>query len=175
MSACEHFVQIYEADGAFMDTLAGFISGGLTTDQAAVVIATRGHRQELDKRLMALGIDVDAARAKDQLISLDAEETLATFMVGGWPDSDLFKTAVTGILGRATRAGRKVRVFGEMVALLWAKGECGATVRLEYLWHQICQDESFALFCAYPKVGFTEDPSQSIARVCAAHSKVLAA
>ena len=51
MSACEHFVQIYEADGAFMDTLAGFISGGLTTDQAAVVIATRGHRQELDIRL----------------------------------------------------------------------------------------------------------------------------
>jgi hypothetical protein len=35
--------------------------------------------------------------------------------------------------------------------------------RLEYLWHQVCADDSLALFCAYPKVGFTEDPSQSIA------------
>jgi hypothetical protein len=102
------------------------------------------------------------------------KETLAKFTVGEWPDDDLFKTAVTEILARATRAGRKVRVFGEMVTLLWAKGDCGATVRLEYLWHQICQEEWFALFCAYPKVGLTEDPSQSIARVYAAHSKVLA-
>jgi hypothetical protein len=73
MLACEHFVQIYEAGSAFMDTLAGFISDGLTAGQAAVVIATPRHRQELDQRLIALGLDVAAARAKDQFISLDAE------------------------------------------------------------------------------------------------------
>jgi hypothetical protein len=68
-----------------------------------------------------------------------------------------------------------MRVFGEMVALMWARGYCSVTVRLGYLWTEFCQKESFALFCAYPRTGFTEDPAQSIAHICATHSKVLAA
>ena len=173
MSPCEHFVQIYDADEVFMDTLTGFISGGLGLGHAAVVIATPAHRRELDQRLTAMGLDVAAARSQDQFISLDAEETLARFMVNGWPDENLFANVVSDILDRASHNGRKVRAFGEMVALLWAQGHCGATVRLEHLWHALCQKESFALFFAYPKTGFTETPSESIARVCATHSKVL--
>jgi hypothetical protein len=46
-------------------------------------------------------------------------------------------------------------------------------VRLEHLWQQLCEDKTFTLFCAYPKAGFTEDPIDSISRVCATHSKVL--
>src|SRR5688500_19228341 len=54
---------------------------------------------------------------------------------------------------------RSVRAFGEMVAVLWANGHNGATVRLEHLWHAFCQSEAFSLFCAYPKTGFTQDAS----------------
>jgi hypothetical protein len=96
-------------------------------------------------------------------------------MVNGWPDDARFKAVIGEILDRARQGGREVRAFGEMVALLWAEGYCAATVRLEHLWQRICEDESFSLFCAYPKTGFTEDPIDSITRVCAAHSKVLAA
>lgn len=172
MSACEHFVQIYEASDAFMDALAGFISGALQQGDGAVVIATPAHRRELSKRLAAVGIDVNSAKIDDQFLSLDAEQTLKAFMVNGWPDEEKFTEVVRDILRRAGRNGRKVRAFGEMVALMWAQGYCAATVRLEYLWHQLCQKESFALFCAYPKSGFTENPGDLIARVCAEHSKV---
>jgi hypothetical protein len=175
LSACEHFVQIYEADDVFVDTLVGFVSGGLKEGHAAVVIATPVHRQELERRLTEMGLDVAAARACDQFICLDAEETLAKFMVDGWPDKDRFTSVVSDLLDRARRNGRQVRAFGEMVAVMWAKGYHGATVQLEHLWQHICQSESFALFCAYPKAGFTENASASIAKVCAAHSKVLAA
>jgi len=173
MSACEHFVQIYEADEVFLDTLAGFISGGLSEGHAAVVIATPVHRHELDKRLTVMGLDVVSARLQDQFISIDAEETLSKFMVNGWPDEKLFAKVVADILERAARNGRRVRAFGEMVALMWAQGHSAATVRLEHLWHRQCNENSFALFCAYPKIGFTEAASESIARICAAHSKVL--
>jgi hypothetical protein len=175
MSACEHFVQIYEADDVFMDTLAGFIGGALAQGHAAVVIATSAHRSELDRRLTIMGLNVEATKSNEQFLSLDAEETLTMFMVDGWPDDDKFTEVVRSILQRAGRDGRKVRAFGEMVALMWALGYCAATVRLEHLWHRLCEKESFSLFCAYPKSGFTENPSESIARVCAAHSKVLAA
>jgi hypothetical protein len=172
MSACEHFVQIYEADDVFMDTLTGFIAGALRQGEGAVVIATPGHREQLRWRLEVDGFDVDAAQRDDQLLLLDAEETISTFMTNGWPDEDKFAQIVRNILARAGRSGRRVRAFGEMVAVMWAKGYCAATVRLEHLWHHLCQQESFVLFCAYPKSGFTENPADSIARVCAEHSKV---
>jgi hypothetical protein len=61
-----------------------------------------------------------------------------------------------------------------MVAILWAKGQVGATVRLEQLWNKFCQRESFCLFCAYPQSGFTQDASESLGHICSAHSKVIA-
>jgi hypothetical protein len=175
MSACEHFVQIYEADDQFMDTLTSFVSDGVCAAQAVVVIATPIHRRQLVDRLTGMGLDLAQAMADDQLILLDAEETISKFMRNDWPDEDVFASTILEILGRASQGGRKVRAFGEMVAIMWARGYCGATVRLEHLWHQLCQKESFPLFCAYPRTGFTQEPAESIAEVCAAHSKVLAA
>jgi len=67
-----------------------------------------------------------------------------------------------------------VRAFGEMVAILWAQGNSGATVRLEHLWQDLCQEQNLALFCAYPRCGFTLDSAQSIEDICAAHSRVIA-
>jgi hypothetical protein len=66
-----------------------------------------------------------------------------------------------------------VRAFGEMVALQWARGNSGATHRLEELWHHLCQKDGLSLFCAYPKSGFTQDADVSIKQICETHSKVI--
>jgi MEDS: MEthanogen/methylotroph, DcmR Sensory domain len=176
LSACEHFVQVYESDNVFLATLANFICGGLERGDAAIVIATEAHREALEARLVASGIDVDTCIDEDRYIALDAEQTLGRFMVNGWPDEDLFVSVIQGILRQARGSeARDVIAFGEMVALLWARGYSEATVRLEHLWQEICEKKLFQLFCAYPKIGFTEDPAVSIARLCDLHSKVLAA
>jgi hypothetical protein len=173
IAPCDHLVQIYEDNGVFLDTLEGFIGGGLRAGDSAVVIATAAHQKALEERLQATGLDLDTARSQDQYIALDVEETLAKFMVKGWPDDDLFIGAITEILARAKARGRRVRAFGEMVAVLWARGDQAATVRLEHLWHGLCEAEQFSLFCAYPKVGFTGDVTESINEICAVHSKVI--
>lgn len=80
---------------------------------------------------------------------------------------------MTDLRRRAGKGGRRVRAFGEMVALLWQRGQTGATVRLEHLWHRICEERGLSLFCAYPRIGFTKNAEESIAEICAAHSKVL--
>ncbi|HWD57313.1 MAG TPA: MEDS domain-containing protein [Stellaceae bacterium] len=176
LSACEHFVQVYENDDVFLATLADFVEGGLERGDAAIVIATEGHREALADRLAARGIDVARCSDEDRYIALDADETLARFMVDDWPDVDLFASVIQGVLRQARGPeGRRIVAFGEMVALLWARGHSDATVRLEFLWKQICEKKLFQLFCAYPKLGFTEDPADSIARLCDLHSKVLAA
>ena len=173
IAPCEHIAQFYEDDGVLLDTLTGFIGGGLKAGESAIVIATAEHLKALERRLEASGVDVATAQSADQYIALLAEEALARFMVKQWPDDKLFADLVTQLINRARARGRRVRAFGEMVALLWARGDTAATVRLEHLWHQICQSQIFSLLCAYPKAGFTEDPSKSLAEICAAHSRVV--
>ncbi len=183
ISPCDHLVQLYEDDAVLLDTLCGYVAGGLSSGEGVVVIATPAHREALAARLAhfsQLGsFALDAAIARDQYIVLDAAETLAQFMRDDRPDPDLFRQVVTEILARARGQGswggegRRVRAFGEMVALMWAEGHCGATVQLEHLWHDLCREKAFSLFCAYPKCGFTQDAGEGLAEICAAHSRVI--
>ena len=173
LAPCEHLVQIYSDDDIFLDTLEGYVAGGLAADDAVVLILTPAHREALEARLSAKGFDLQAARGRNQYLALDAVMTLSKFMVRGWPDEELFDTLISDLLDRVGGGGRRVRAFGEMVAILWANGQTGATVRLEHLWHKICQQEGLSLFCAYPKSGFTQTPEASIHEICQTHSRVI--
>ncbi|CAM3751708.1 MEDS domain-containing protein [Sphingobacterium prati] len=169
----EHVVQIYENDESFLLTLEGFVSSGLTAGECVVLIATAAHLKAITDRLTDQDIALTELISDDQLILLDAEETLAQFMVNGWPEAQLFEQTITRIIKRATDRNRIVRAFGEMVALLWAKGERSATVHLESLWNRFCQTQVFCLLCAYPSNGFMQDINSSAHTICCAHSKMI--
>lgn len=168
-----HIAQFYEGDKVLMDTLVGFIGGGLKAGESTIVIATGEHLNALEQGLTKNGINMAAARSSNRYIALLANAALSTFMVNDWPDDRLFIRFVEGLIVRARGNGSRVRAFGEMVAVLWAKGHPGATVRLEHLWNQMCTKQDFSLLCAYPKPGFTEDPTESLAKICAAHSRIV--
>lgn len=172
ISPCEHAMQVYGDDKMFMDALEGFVGGGLVNGESAIVIATPEHLAALEARLPLRGIDLAAARHDQRYLGIAAERVLRDFMIEGWPDEERFYEVVTTLIGQVRRDGRRVRAFGEMVALLWAQGHAAATVRLEHLWNKLCNRERFPLFCAYPKTGFTSDPTSSLRELCAAHSRV---
>ena len=173
LAPSEHILQVYEREGAFLDSLAGFILDGLRAGEGVITIATPEHRLQLEERLIAEGIDVAEARLRDDYIDVDAAQTLAQFMADGWPDEQKFQTAIADMLSRAGGGERRVRAFGEMVAVLWAAGQTAATVRLEQLWHRLCQQEGLSLLCAYPKSGFSNGSGASLREICTAHSRVL--
>ena len=173
VAPAQHLVQVYENERAFLDTLEGYVAGGLRADEGVVVIATPEHLDAIEARLQTQHIDLDAARSTAQYTSLDAEELLAQFMVDGWPDKDRFQRLIVRLLQRARGTARKVRAFGEMVVLLARRGDYGATVRLEYLWNELCQAENLTLLCAYPKTGFAGASSQIINELVALHSGVV--
>jgi hypothetical protein len=142
ISPSDHRVQFYEVEDAFLDTLEGFIAGALRADEAAIVIATPSHRAALARRLAHVGIDVAEAAARNRYVALDADESLEAVMRDGWPDDDRFFAFVREAIGRVEPPGTHVRAFGEMVALLWGRGNYAATVRLEHLWHKLCAAHS---------------------------------
>jgi hypothetical protein len=170
----DHVLQIYESDGVFLDALAGFVGGGINSNEACIVIATANHINALEQRLIAYGVSIPALIEERRYIPLDAEEMLSSFMVNGWPDEDKFNQTIAGVIRTARgKSKRKVRAFGEMVAILWSQGNAGATVNLEQLWNKFAARESFSLYCAYPRAGFTDDLNESMQHICCAHSKII--
>ncbi|MCA1621134.1 MAG: MEDS domain-containing protein, partial [Acidobacteria bacterium] len=176
MGESEHFVQFYEDDAFLLETLVAFVGAALGAGEAAVVVATREHREDLETRLREKGLDVTAAVACGQLVLSDAADTLAKFMAGGSPHAGLFAGLIGGLIARAAEGRPRVRVYGEMVALLWAEGNYDAAIRLEGLWNDLQQSHAFALFCAYPMGGFAgEGPGRGLADVCMSHARVIPA
>lgn len=170
ISPREHIVHIYEDDQSLLDVLEQFVVAGLSKGESVVVVATTKHLAEMNERLNAY--NVSAAHLRHHYICLEAEKALSRFLIDGWPDAQLFNEFVNGILDQAGQSGRRVRVFGEMVAILWKAGNSRATIKLEQLWNKFCHTGAFPLLCAYPKGGFNSR-SASIREICAAHSKVI--
>jgi hypothetical protein len=170
----DHLVQIYDTDAVMLDSLEGFIINGINSGDSVLIIATNDHIHALNVRLKLHGHNPDKLIETHQYIPLNAHETLAKFMRIGWPNEELFMKTVKDIITLARgKEKRRVRAFGEMVAILWSQGYSGATVQLEHLWNKFCEKEEFCLFCAYPKSGFTQDPHTSIKHICSTHTKVI--
>ena len=172
----EHFVQFCETDAFLVNSLSEFIGTALRQGDAGIVIATQSHRESLEERLKVDGLEVAAARVSGQYVSIDAAATLPEFMIDGSPDPERFAEVIGSIITRAAKGRCHVRIFGELVALLWADGKRAAALRLEELWNDLARTYSFSLFCAYPMQGFGGEVYEvEFTEICQQHSRVIPA
>lgn len=172
--ASEHFVQFYECDAFLVNSVSDFIGGALTAGEAGVVIATPAHRKAIWQTLAARGLDVAAAQVRGQYVGLDAADTLSKFLVDASPDPRRFAEVVGGLITQAGQGPRRVRAFGEMVALLCAEGHQKAAMALEELWNELAKTYPFSLFCAYPIYAFDEARhGVPFHHICSQHARVL--
>jgi PAS domain S-box-containing protein len=173
-----HVVQFYSDDRFLLDEISNFIGTALRAGSSAVVIATKGHVENLARRLKDQDLNLANFSAGGRYVALDAAETLSKFMVGGLPDAPRFSKVIGEMIARAASAAKdenhRVVAFGEMVALLWAEGKPEAAIRTEKLWNQLARAYSFSLRCAYPMQGFCrEEHADSLLQICAEHSGVV--
>jgi hypothetical protein len=126
---CSHAVQFYGEHESLLDASTRFVGGALAAGDAAIVVASRSHREALVDRLAAYGSGMSRAAGEGRYISLDADDTLAKFMIEGCPDATRFAVAIGGIVADAAAACKTghVAIFGEAVAILWAEGSCNPT------------------------------------------------
>jgi len=82
---------------------------------------------------------------------VDADECLPRFMRNSMPDSTVFLGLAADVIGQA-RAGvryQKVRWWGEMVNVLWERGDVAASMSLEDQFDQLAKKHDIAIFCSF--------------------------
>ena len=173
-----HVVHFYTEDAFLLDELSRFVGTALGAGDAAIVIATKAHRDGLTQRLKARGFDTARAVEQGRYIVADAVETLSKIMVDGWPDPIRFAELMGSFVSRATAAAEsqppRLAAFGEMVAVLWEQGKIEQAIRLEQLWNDLAKTHSFSLRCAYPMAHFDREEHGSLfLKICAEHSAVI--
>ena len=174
---CRHEVGFYSDDASLLDGFTQFVGAALKSGSAVIVVATESHRDGILLRLHGHGLDIGAAIEQGRYISLDAAETLSTFMVDGMPDPVRFFNVADDLLLNAAKAAKgetpRVAACGEGVALLWVQGNPEAAIRLEHLWNEIVKSHDVDVFCGYPLGSFQAEPDSLIfQRICAEHSAV---
>jgi len=175
-----HEVQFYSDDECFLDSFTHFIGAALKAGNAAIVVATESHRDRLLPRLQADGLDTTAAVVQGRYISLNAADTLSTFMVNDQPDPLRFFKVVGDLILSAANAAKgkhpRVAACGECAPLLLAQGKAEAAIRVEQLWDAIAKTYDVDILCGYPSRGFQHEEDRHIfRRICAEHSAVYSA
>jgi len=175
MGASGHCVQFYETDDFLLDSVREYIAAGLDAGDGCIVIASRAHRVGLEARLAASGLDLAAAQARGDYHALDAGDVLAQLLVDGAPQPEPFAAIVGSLITRVAQGHRHVRLFGEMVALLWMEGNQTAAIRLEEAWNDLCTSVGpFSLLCAYAMHGFAREANGApLIEICKQHSHVI--
>src|SRR5262245_49361131 len=70
----EHFLQFYETEAYLGETVSGFLGQALMAGEGAIMVATPDHRRRIEKKLLARGIDLAAARRSERYVALDAAQ-----------------------------------------------------------------------------------------------------
>lgn len=171
----DHFVQFYEMDTFLLESISDFIGAGLGSGAACIVIATPPHRQGLSQRLQANGLDLLSAHVRGKYVAVDAAETLAQCLRGGSLDHELFARTVGSLIKQVEKGQKRIRIFGEMVALLWQQDNPETALLLETFWNELHSTaHPFSLFCAYPMSLFAgQKHLQAFTQVCDVHAQVI--
>jgi hypothetical protein len=155
-----HFVQLYEADEAALASNVGlYLWEGLRRGDGVLIVVTPEHQDLFSRQLDRLGADLPRLLYSQQLIFLDAQQTMSEFMVEGQPDWPRFEKTIRAAM-RLVRPGEKaegLRAYGEMVGILWKARQFAAAIRLEQLWNKLLEQSAFSLYCAYAIDVFGKD------------------
>jgi hypothetical protein len=175
-----HTAHFYSSDPQLVAEVGPRLYAAVAAGGGAVVIADGAHRKGLCDYLESRGIDLNRVTNQGRWLALDASKALAEFMVGELPDPAKFAVLIGGILDRLAAAvsltGKEkapLAAYGEMVAVLWEKGNPTASIELEQLWNELARTRTFHLSCGWPLAFFSRsEDGRSVDQICSEHTHV---
>ena len=172
----DHVVQLYQDQDFLNRAVVRFAAAALANGEGVILVPTVKHWNAFRPRLIAEGVDVEAAQKRGQLTIVDADQTLPRFMRNEMPDSPVFLGLAAAVIGQARAGGRyeKVRWWGEMVNILWERGDVAASMNLEDLFDQLAHKHDIAIFCSFQMDNFNgEIHTRMLPRLGENHSHLI--
>jgi hypothetical protein len=172
-----HSVKFYASQASLFQTVGEFLGRGLRDGHPALMIATAAHSRGILDELERRALRDCSPAARGELLILDADQVLASFVSGNVVDRAAFERTVGStvrLLVHKHRGTGVVRAYGEMVDVLWKQERRDAAIRLEVLWNDLARRCSFSLLCGYAIGSFYRE-TQRFEQVCAQHTHVLPA
>jgi hypothetical protein len=147
----DHVVQLYQDQDFLNRAVCRFAGAALANGEGVILVPTAEHWNAFRPRLEAEGVNVKDAQDSGQLTIVDADELLPRFMQKALPDGPMFLGLAGEIIARTRGAGRfpKVRWWGEMVNVLWERGDVAASMNLEDLFDRVAHEQDIAIFCSF--------------------------
>jgi MEDS: MEthanogen/methylotroph, DcmR Sensory domain len=155
----DHIVQLYQDHDFLNSAVCRYIGAGLANGDRIILFPTLIHWNAFRQRLETEGVNVQAARERGQLTVVDANELLPRLMRDAMPDPQVFNAVIGDVFRRACAGGsyQKLRAWGELVNILWERGDVAASMNLEDQFDQLNQKIGIAMFCSYVMDNFNGD------------------
>jgi len=147
----DHIVQLYQDQHFLNRAVCRFAASALANGEGVILVPTQAHWSAFRPRLEAEGVDLEAVQRRGQLTVVDADQLLPKFMRGAMPDAPVFLGLAADVITRSRAKDRypKVRWWGEMVNVLWERGDVAASMNLEDLFDQLAHQHDIAIFCSF--------------------------
>jgi MEDS: MEthanogen/methylotroph, DcmR Sensory domain len=172
----DHIVQLYQDQEFLNRAVCRFAASALANGEGVILVPTAAHWEAFRPRLEAEGVDIRASQERGQLTVVDADELLPQFMRAAMPDAPVFLGLAGDVIGKARGGGRypRVRWWGEMVNLLWERGDVAASMALEDQFDQLAHEHEIAIFCSFVMDNFNgEVHARMLPRLGQNHSHLI--
>lgn len=174
--AANHVVHFYDEEEALIQSAAAYLAGALLRGAPALVLLAPQKQGAMRGKLEEMGVDTERGIAARQLVLVDSAATVERLLVGGMPEQRRFEDVIGTQVASLTDAWRpfQVHAFGDMVDLLYGRGDRDAAIELERLWNVLAHRLGFALYCAYDAMKFTHDNHRdAFESICRHHDLVV--
>jgi two-component system, cell cycle response regulator DivK len=159
----QHVVRFYDRDDELCQTLAEFVTEGVRRGERIVLLVTPAHWASIRESLVWCDIDFDAVMRDEQIIVVDAASVLSEIVHSGSIDTQRFKSLLDDTLARVQPP---LRLFGEVMSLIAARGQLDAAIEIEELSHALAHGTQSSVLCAYDRLhlGGRPDNAQRVER-----------
>jgi two-component system cell cycle sensor histidine kinase/response regulator CckA len=165
-----HLLTLYRTDGFLCGRVAAWLAEALRGDGGAIALTEARYHAHLRQALALEGVDADALTAAGRLVILDAAATLARILASGPPTTEAVRRVAGPWLDSVRAAsGPEIRAYGDMVNVLWERGQPDVALVLEQIWHELLQGTQVELLCGYRADPLSVGRVQGLQALCGAH------
>jgi hypothetical protein len=172
----DHIVQLYQDQKFLNRAVCRFAASALANGEGVILVPTAAPWEAFRPRLEAEGVDINVAQERGQLTVVDADELLPQLMRDAMPDAPVFLGLAGDVIAKARGGGRypRVRWWGEMVNLLWERGDVAASMALEDQFDHLAHEHEIAIFCSFVMDNFNgEVHARMLPRLGQNHSHLI--